>query len=508
MFEGIKRKIKELGIKHDRFDRYILILLGMGLLPLLMIGRYNVMSADDYAIGKQVHHIWLGAGSVSQVLHYIITYVKMTYQTWRGSFTINSLDGLNPGFFSENLTWLTPVLMLGMLLLSTYWFIKAILKKYYDIGKRELLFLWGVIAFLLLQTLPSPVEALYWYAGAVAYTFLHYSMLLLFVFLFGSERLEKGRNKAIVGIVIALYAFIVGGCQYGTVLQCVLWYIIYLFAERKRLSWQKLLPFFMLLAGFGINITAPGNAVRQSETMGMSPVNAILSSLLYSFYYFKNWFSPLLVVCLLAALPVIWRVVKNQRAKGFTYPLPLLVSIGSYCLFAAAFTPSLYGVGNVDAGRLQNQIQSIFYAMLWVNAFYWTGWMQNRVQKAGTEFWQDCSVVKNILKKYLWAYRWLTFAGILLVIVATADKNTFSSMSALRSLLNGEAQAYYEQAQERLALYQDESMVIVEIEPFRVQPKVLFFTDIVEEGNANYWINENIAEYYDKEKVLLIKKGE
>ena len=81
-------------------------------------------------------------------------------------------------------------------------------------------------------------------------------------------------------------------------------------------------------------------------------------------------------------------------------------------------------------------------------------------------------------------------------------------MSALRSLLNGEAQAYYEQAQERLVLYQDESVSIVEIEPFRVKPRVLFFTDIVEEGNANYWINENIAQYYDKEKVLLMEKGE
>ncbi|MCH5275277.1 MAG: hypothetical protein J1E65_05515 [Lachnospiraceae bacterium] len=508
MFEGIKRKIKEWEIKHDRFDRYILILLGMSLLSLLIIGRYNVMAADDYAMGKHVQHIWESITSIPQVLHYAVTHALVSYKTWQGCFTVNFWDSLNPGFWTEQLTWLTPILMLGMVLLSTYWFVKATLKKYYDIGKRELLFLWGVIVFLLLETLPSPVEALYWYAGAIAYTFLHYSMLLLFVFLLGSERLIKGRNKVMVGIVIALYAFLIGGCQYGTVLQCLLWYVVYLLVERKRLSWHKLLPFFMLFAGFGINLMSPGNRTRQSETMGLPPIKAIISSFMNSFHYIRIWFSPLLIVCLLAALPVIWQIVKNKRAKDFTYPLPLLISAGSYCLFAAAFTPSLYGVGNVDAGRLQNQIQSIFYAMLWMNAFYWTGWMQNRVQKAGTEFWQDCSAVKNILKKYLWAYRWLTFAGILLVIVGTADKNTFSSMSALRSLLNGEAQAYYEQAQERLVLYQDESVSIVEIEPFRVKPRVLFFTDIVEEGNANYWINENIAEYYDKEKILLMEKGE
>lgn len=506
MFKGIKRKVKEFGMKHDRFDRYVSVLLGISLLPLLIIGRYNVMAADDYAMGKQVQSLWVNITSLPQVLHYAVTHAVESYKTWQGCFTVNFWDSLNPGFWTEQLTWLTPILMLGMLLFSTYLFIKAILKKYYDVGKRELFFLWGVIAFVLLQTLPSPAEAIYWYAGAVAYTFLHYSMLLLFVFLFENERLTKGRNKAIVGIMIALYAFLIGGGQYGTVLQCLLWYIVYLFTERKRLSWQKLLPFFMLLAGFGINLMSPGNQTRLSETRGMSPVKAIISSFINSVHYIRNWFSPLLIVCLLAALPVIWQVVKNKRVKDFTYPLPLLVSLGSYCLFSAAFTPSLFGVGNVDAGRLQNQIQSIFYVMVWGNAFYWTGWVQDRMQKTETVFWQDCSMVKNILKKYLWVYRWLTFAAILLVILGTSDKNTFSSMSAVRSLLNGEAKAYYEQAQERLALYQDESMEIVEVEPFHVQPRVLFFTDIVEEGEANYWINENIADYYGKEQVVLYEE--
>lgn len=506
MFKGIKRKIKEIGTQHTRFECYILILLGMSLLPLIIIGKYNVMSADDYSMGKQVHHVWMQTGSILATLQCAVTNVIRFWHTWMGYFSGTFLGSLNPAFFSERLTWMTPVLMLGMTLFGTYWFVKAILIRYYKADKKEILLLWGLMVFLLIQTLPSPVEAVYWYGGACLYTFLHYAMLLLFAFLIMSEQLVKRINIFLSGIGIALYAFIIGGGQYGTVLQCLLWYIIYLFLSRKKLSWNKLLPFFTLLLGFGISFMAPGNAARQSAATGMSPILAILHSFVEAFHYLRRGISPLLIVCLLGALPVIWQIVK--RRKEFTYPFPLLITVGSYCLFAAAFTPSLYGVGNVDAGRLQNQIQSIFYAMLWVNAFYWTGWMQDRVQKAGTEFWQDCSAVKNILKKYLWAYRWLTFAGILLVIVGTADKNTFFSMSALRSLLNGEAQAYYEQAQERLVLYQDESVSIVEIEPFRVKPRVLFFTDIVEEGNANYWINENIAQYYDKEKVLLMEKGE
>ena len=57
--------------------------------------------------------------------------------------------------------------------------------------------------------------------------------------------------------------------------------------------------------------------------------------------------------------------------------------------------------------------------------------------------------------------------------------------------------------QERLVLYEDENLTIVEVEAFSVRPKVLYFTDVVAEGDANYWINENIAQYYGKEKVVL-----
>lgn len=490
-------------MRHDRFERYILILLGASLLPLLIIGKYNVMAADDYSMGKQIHHVWMQTGSIPATLQCAVADVINFWHTWMGYFSGTFLGSLNPAFFSEKLTWMTPVLMLGMTLFGTYWFVKAILIRYYKADKKDILLLWGLMVFLLIQTLPSPVEALYWYGGASLYTFLHYAMLLLFAFLIMSEQLVKSINKIFAGIGIALYAFIIGGGQYGTVLQCLLWYIIYLFISRKNLSWNKLLPFFTLLLGFGISFMAPGNAVRQSAATGMSPIPAILHSFVEAFRYLRRGISPLLMVCLLSALPVIWQIVK--RRKECIYPFPLLITAGSYCLFAAAFTPSLYGVGNVDAGRLQNQIQSIFYVMVWGNTFYWTGWVYNHMQKMETEFWKDCSTVKNILKKYLWAYRWLVFAGILLVLFGTADKNTFSSMSALRSLMNGEAQAYYEQAQERLTLYQDESIKIVEVEPYHIQPRVLFFTDIVEEGNVNYWINENVADYYDKEKVLLLK---
>ncbi|MCM1263661.1 MAG: hypothetical protein NC313_13185 [Butyrivibrio sp.] len=35
-----------------------------GMLPLLLLGRYNVMCIDDYAYGLLVHDTWTVAGSL------------------------------------------------------------------------------------------------------------------------------------------------------------------------------------------------------------------------------------------------------------------------------------------------------------------------------------------------------------------------------------------------------------------------------------------------------------
>ena len=113
--------------------------------------------------------------------------------------------------------------------------------------------------------------------------------------------------------------------------------------------------------------------------------------------------------------------------------------------------------------------------------------------------------VISVLGKYTAVLQGIFFVLVLLIFAGTSDKNTFSSVSALRSLANGEAKTYYGEAQERLTDYKNPDVTVVEAEPFSVKPHVLYFTDIVEEGEPNYWINENIAAYYGKEKVILRK---
>lgn len=499
---NIQKKIKAFFNTNNRFDIYAVLLLGISLLPLLIVGRYNVLMADDYAIGKVCHKLWMQTGSIVSMLQYAFKYTINLYCTWRGSFTINFFDTLNPGFFGENLACITPLIMLSSVLFSMYFFIKAILSQFYVYTKREVLLIFSIVSFLIIQTMPSPVEGLYWFAGAMAYTMLHYMMLLFFCILIYVGNVQSKWKQNILGLVVSVYAFFVSGSQYITALICVLGYTIFMLLNFRRLNWWKITSGISLLCGFLLNLFAPGNAARQQGTNGMGPVMAIFCSFLEAAGYAKVWITPILVAGILFLLPVIWKLVRVPK-KEYTYNHPLIMLLGSYFLFSAAFTPSLYGVGNVDAGRIQNLIQSVFYIIVLTDVFYLIGWLQYKIKYSEKDIYKDIGTIKNILGKYKTIYQWIAFGLMILVFVGTGDKNTFSSVSALRSMVIGEAQVYYSEAQERLEIYRDESNSVAEVEAFSVKPKVLYFTDIVQEGDMNYWINENIAEYYGKEKVVL-----
>ena len=360
--------------------------------------------------------------------------------------------------------------------------------------------MWASFSFLVIQKMPSPVEAFYWFAGAISYTFLHYiSLIFIGLLIRGCEN-----KKWIYALAMSALAVIVGGSQYTTVLITVIITTFLIVIENKRLHRYRWIPVVVLYIGFAVTLLAPGNYVRREGTAGMPAFMAIISSFKEAIKYLRYGWSPLAVAVLVFSVPIIWKIIRRTENK-YRYRYPGVVFFFLFCIFAAGFTPSLYGVGNSDAGRIQNQIFLLFYIMVFAAVFYGLGWLNEKMRHSKREGFQDLHTIFEILEKYstrLWIWG---EAIVLLVFAGTSDKNAFSSVSALRSLANGEAKTYYTEAQERLTDYKNPDVTVVEVEPFSVKPHVLYFTDIVEEGEPNYWINEDIAAYYGKKKVILRK---
>ena len=90
------------------------------------------------------------------------------------------------------------------------------------------------------------------------------------------------------------------------------------------------------------------------------------------------------------------------------------------------------------------------------------------------------------------------------VWVLTADKNTYTSISALRSVAKGEAQTFYQEAMARYEIYTDESITDAVVAPYSARPALFDFTDLSEDEEN--WMNLAVARYYHKDSVKRISE--
>ena len=90
-------------------------------------------------------------------------------------------------------------------------------------------------------------------------------------------------------------------------------------------------------------------------------------------------------------------------------------------------------------------------------------------------------------------------------IVPRENREVLTSLCAARSLLIGEAQRYDLEMKERAELLNDpgtDGQDIV-ISPVSERPYLLFLYGLELTDDSNYWINETVAEYYDKKSITL-----
>ena len=87
------------------------------------------------------------------------------------------------------------------------------------------------------------------------------------------------------------------------------------------------------------------------------------------------------------------------------------------------------------------------------------------------------------------------------------DKNTYTSVSAVRSILNGEAAEYAAENNARLELYTNGEPEIT-ITPLSVEPYLLYIDDVTNEGDRGYWLNLALMDYYGKDRITVSEPEE
>lgn len=468
------------------------------LVPMLVVARYNVPCADDYHYGASTYHTWQATHSLAAVLRAAGEKVAERYANWQGTYSAIFLMALQPAVFGNGFYALVPFLTLGMLAAGTCFFCLSLFAKLLGASRWQALVLALVWLGIDTQLLPSAVQGFYWYNGAIFYTFFFGVQLFYFGLLaryLAMGHASRRRSAAFLTGLCALGLFLGGGnlvTAFGTLL--VLVCVLCLLAIMKSRQWRALLlPLAFLLAGFLVNVCAPGNSVRQQSMGGALPAPlAVLRAVQEAVLQFdKNLTLPILLA-LVFLLPVLWNAAANAH---LSFRWPLLFFVFTFGLYAAQFCPTWYALKQAGPARL---LDIIFYsAFFWmaVNLFYFLGWLQRRL-------WAENGAVPQ--GRYTIGFVAVTAALLAVSCFAMRDMLNFSSVQALNAVRTGQAQQYHAEFEARVEILEDTTQPDAVLQPYSVRPRVLYFDDAT--SDAADWRNGAIAYYYGKHSVIVLPR--
>lgn len=470
----------------------VAIFLGTGLLlsliPIIISSFYSHPLADDFGFSEKVNHVVKNSGGLFDILSASFQQVKDTYLDWQGTYAAIFVFSLQPAAFSEHIYFLTTFVMLTALIASTLFFVNTIFNILgYD--KKIGIIISFVILLLSIHFVVDKKEAFFWWNGSSYYTLFYSFSLLFFSILIKLYYAEKIIKKVIFLIISLLLAAILGGGNYSTALltTVILAFVIFLLIKhKKKISLCYVMIFLILITGFVISMIAPGNSVRAATLTGESPVKAIIHSVFYAVVYIAKWTG----LAQLAGFSVIgffaYILTKNSKYK-FQYPF--IVFVLSVLVFATQLTPPLYAMNSVGSGRQVNIYYYSYYIFMSFNIFYIIGWInQKDIVRIRT---------KNIQKSFS-VCTLLLIIGVFLCGCLNYGLHNITFVDTLLALKNSTPQTYSAEYLDRISQIKNGNTTISDI---KTVPD--FFSPLCIEEDSDFWINKQIARYYDVDKVTL-----
>lgn len=489
---------------HSLSYKLILILLVVGicalLFPMLLIGKYNIPSADDFSFGVSTHRAVVNGQPLSAILKIAWDQMRSSYYATQGTFSAVFLFTLQPAVFGEDYYALVPYIMLTSLIVGIFVFTNAFFSLFSTEKTRKRI-LQAIIACVLIvlctQFLPSPVQGFYWYNGAVYYTFFFGLSLILYGMLIRLAAKKPEEKMILLQIGIIVLCVLIAFCNLITTLTTliILVSVFCLLIFTKNKNWKFfILPLIIYGICFYINVTAPGFASRQ-EAFDQRPgvYGTILLSFQYAITQLYQWNTIPVLAFYLFLIPVLWKIASGS---GYDFRLPWLVSLFCFCLQASMNAPTYFAYADPGPGRIED---IRFYAMMImaiINLFYWEGWIAKRlkVRAAGQANGLQLSFLLGVI---------LLCAGGMFL----SEKDyPVTSIAAFQSYRSGEAGLYKHIARKRLEVLNDPDVKDASLRGFPKKPYLLYVLDISEDPNE--WPNTDVAAYYQKNSVRLMTHEE
>ncbi|MBE5793127.1 MAG: hypothetical protein E7323_00400 [Clostridiales bacterium] len=343
------------------------------ILPLLITSIYNRPIADDLVQPYAPTVTYRETGSFWQAF---VASIKETISIWHarnGIFSSMFLSVFAPYIFNYTYGFIHPVLVIALMIFASYKAAKCLWIINAGIPRAYIHLIAALLSIALITTMPDISGGIYWYSGAVNYTFYFALSLLLFACLFQAVAANRPATfKNCIGLFFSCIGFfLLGGANWMTPTLSIVVYgflAIYIIARKKSLRF--LLPFLFLLIGYMVAILAPGNANRQAVVGERLPlfesfVNSFLNAIQTCTHEGRYYFFGILL------LPVF------ARLSQYVPKLPkywFLVPVGSVCVLAAAFFPLIFSSYPI-LDRHDNMVFLHFTVLLFINEALLVVWI-------------------------------------------------------------------------------------------------------------------------------------
>lgn len=478
------------GKVYQKYMYGVIVISLLFIVPLCIISHYNHPSTDDYGYAMLTRDVWNETKAIFPLLKAAIETSKSFYHSWQGLYSAAFFLALQPGIFGEEYYVLTGYLMLFIIIGSTTYFIMYMSKK---IGGTviEALAISAGMLFLMLQFMPSAVQGLYWFNGAVNYGLFHGLLLLLICCMIEIQGEITFKKRVILTMVGAFFAFLVVGGNHTTALMGAVFPVLVtgydvIFKKHKNLVYNLIITVVAVI-GLLANIMAPGTAVRQSSFGGpMNPVKAVYLSVIYGIYRVFECFDLKVIIVVLILLPVIVSMVQHLIQKGFKFPCPIIVFMASVAWISCMLVPPFYGMHTTGPNRLANIVYFHFIILAFINIFYIIGWIICKLELGGK--------VINI------NLSWCLTMCILFFGLYVNSKDDMWSVKAMEELRQGIPQQFSIEAYERHEILLQSKGLDVVVDEFSVKPELLYYEGI--EDDPNHWCNGMAAKYYGLKSVV------
>lgn len=401
----IRRLSPERNCDLRRLSHLLIVIYVLSLIPVLVIGKYDYPSADDFSMGLGTRLVYEATGSLLAVAGKILSETVRYYRTWIGYFTSCLFTTVSPATFGEAWYALTPAVILLALHVGVAVFFYALMEKALGMNRYARRCMTVLALFLMVQRMPEGslrVEAFYWYSGAGNYTLTFSACLLYLAFYVLSVCGIRSKNRSLFLVLACIMGFLAGGGNYLSALSFAVvsvLFAVYLVNMKTRQGENsrmgrlcvigRLLPAAFYLCGFAVSCLSPGNRIRGGEAEGYGALKSILLSLYYTLSYPLNHWMNWAVLLILALAGVIFWMgfaesgglganagaggaaaseTPEEKVRGaaasetgggaqavqLRFAAPFPAAVLAYGIVSCVVTPALYAQGNMDAGRIQS----------------------------------------------------------------------------------------------------------------------------------------------------------